>query len=88
VLLTFVGTLAGILSGIILCIMIGKAGIVLKNPLLISMFGGEVLLPYISFGNVIIHLITGLIAGAVAWMYPLRLALKIPPVVAINKGNT
>lgn len=87
IVLTFLGTSVGILIGLMLCFMLGKAGIVLKNPLLISMFGGKVLIPYVSFGNVVIHLIAGLLAGAIAWMYPLRLALKIPPVVAINKGN-
>ncbi len=88
ILLTFTGTCIGILLGLMLCLLLGKAGIVLKNPLLISMFGSEVLIPYVSFGNVVIHLIAGFLAGAVAWVYPLRLALRIPPVVAINKGNT
>ena len=87
VMLTLAGTFVGILIGLIICFVLGKAGILLKNPLLISMFGGELLIPYISVENVIIHLVAGLFAGAVAWMYPLRLALKIPPVVAIMKGN-
>ena len=88
IILTLTGTLIGIVFGIIVCVAIGKAGITLKNPLLISMFGGTKLVPYISAGNISMHIIAGICAGALAWVYPLRLALKISPVVAISKGNT
>ena len=86
--LTFAGACAGILLGIGVCVILGKSGISLDNPLLVSMFGGSVLRPYISAGNVLLHLAAGFLVGSCAWMYPLFVALRIPPIVAINKGNS
>lgn len=88
IVLTCVGTILGIFGGIIVCLVLKKASVELKNPLLISMFGGTRLVPEISIGNIILQLVVGILTGSFAWIYPLRLALKIPPIVAINKGNT
>ncbi len=41
-------------------------------------------MPATSSGNFALSFVASLVLGAVAWVYPVRLALRIPPVRAIH----
>lgn len=84
IILTGLSAVIGILCAIIISGIISKNGIRLENPLLISLFGGSRLLPKYGFASVLFHVSLALLVGAVAWIYPLRLALRIKPINAMN----
>jgi ABC-type lipoprotein release transport system permease subunit len=82
--LTIVSALAGVLLGMILVIVVDKAGLQFNNQLLVLLFGGNTLHPDISGGNILVSIIAAVVLGTLAWVYPVRLALGIPPVRAIH----
>jgi ABC-type antimicrobial peptide transport system permease subunit len=55
-----------------------------NNQILALVFGGSSLHVAISNGNIALSFAASLILGTVAWVYPVRLALRIPPVRAIH----
>jgi putative ABC transport system permease protein len=82
--LTVISALAGVLLGMILVIIVDKAGLQFNNQLLVLLFVGNTLHPYISGGNILVSIIAAVVLGTLAWVYPVRLALGIPPVRAIH----
>jgi putative ABC transport system permease protein len=82
--LTVISALAGVLLGMILVIIVDKAGLQFNNQLLVLLFGGNTLHPDISGGNILVSIIAAVVLGTLAWVYPVRLALGIPPVRAIH----
>jgi putative ABC transport system permease protein len=82
--LTLVSGVAGILLGAGAVALLNRAGFQFNNQVLTLVFGGSSLHPAISSGNVAVSFIASLILGIVAWIYPVRLALQIPPVRAIH----
>jgi putative ABC transport system permease protein len=84
---TLAGALAGLAVGSIAVALLSLAGIRLSNPLLITMFGDSVLRPSIGLIDAFSYLAAALLAGATAWIYPVRLVLKSQPVQAMSKAE-
>ena len=83
-LLTGGSAMAGLIIAIIASTLMAKAGIKLQNPLLISLFGGATLQPSFDLFSVLMHIAMALMAASVSWIYPVRLAMRIKPVNAMN----
>jgi len=82
--LTMAAALAGIIIGIAVSLYAARVGIRVTNPLLISLFGGDLIRPVVSMRSALLHLGMAAIVGALAWIYPVSLAMKIQPVSAMN----
>jgi putative ABC transport system permease protein len=82
--LTLISGIAGILLGMGAVAFLDRAAIRFNNQVLSLVFGGSSLHPAISSGNIALSCIACLILGTVSWLYPVRLALRIPPVRAIQ----
>lgn len=82
--LTLVSAAAGILLGCAVVAILDSLSIPLNNQILVLLFGGNALHPVISTGNVAGSVAAAVILGIIAWVYPVRLALRIPPVRAIH----
>jgi ABC-type lipoprotein release transport system permease subunit len=82
--LTILAGIGGVLLGSGVVLLLSKAPIHFTNQILILLFGGDSLQPAISGSNVAVSLIASVILGAFAWIYPVRLALRIQPVRAIH----
>lgn len=82
--LTMAAALAGIIVGIAVSLYAARVGIRITNPLLISLFGGDLIRPVVSMRSALLHLGMAAIVGALAWIYPVSLAMKIQPVSAMN----
>lgn len=82
-------TLAASTIGIILGVMISLAfsgGIALENDLLITMFGGDRLQPAVTIKNILMHFAGAAVVGALSWIYPVSIAVKIQPVAIMGRG--
>jgi len=77
----------GIIITKVLLHTISSVGIVLKNPLLIGLFGGALLRPQLELSFVCMFFIGILLASLVASIYPIYLALSISPREAIHEGE-
>jgi len=84
--LTIVSAAVGILVGSAVSAYAARVGIRVSNPLLISLFGGELIRPVATVGSALMHLGMATLAGALAWIYPVSLAMRVQPVTAMN-GN-
>ena len=82
--LTLVAGVAGIGLGSIVVLLLNKIPLHFTNQILILLFGGTSLQPGVSGGNVTMSLVASIVLGAFAWVYPVRLALRIQPVRAIH----
>ncbi len=82
--LTMAAATVGIVIGIAISLGAARAGIKITNPLLISLFGGDLIRPVVSVHSALLHLGMAAIVGALAWIYPVSLAMKIQPVSAMN----
>jgi len=83
--LTISAAVIGILIGSVAACAFSN-GIELHNDLLITMFGGEVLRPAISFKNIMSHFAGAALVGALAWIYPVSIAVEIQPVSIMGRG--
>lgn len=83
-LLTGIGALLGVALGAAFSLILARSGITLRNPMLISLFGGDSLTPRVSLGSALSHLALAFAVGSLAWVYPVRLAMRIRPVTAMN----
>ncbi|MCQ2603510.1 MAG: FtsX-like permease family protein [Spirochaetia bacterium] len=83
-LLTMVAAVVGIILGIIIS-MAFSGGIELHNTLLITMFGGDMLVPAVTLKNILLHLGGAAIIGALSWIYPVSVAVKIQPVAIMGR---
>jgi putative ABC transport system permease protein len=83
-LLTLIFALLGLTVGTLGVIILQRVGIPLSNPLLVGLFGGNVLKPHLTVLLIFQHLGGALAIGFLAWIYPVSLALKIPPVSAMG----
>ena len=75
--------LAGIILGGIASFILGHSGIHISNPFLATLFGSRTLDPKITPVGLFYHVAIAALIGAVGWVYPVRLALRIQPVRAI-----
>ena len=83
--LTLTAATIGIILGAIASAMF-SGGIALHNDLLITMFGGDVLRPVVTFKNIMLHFAGAALVGALSWIYPVSLAVKIQPVTIMGRG--
>ena len=86
-LLTLGSALIGIMIAMVILMGIAQVGIILHNPLLISLFGGAVLHPHVSLLFIIWFLVGTMLAALGASVYPVHLALSISPREAILDGE-
>ncbi len=84
-LLTISASFLGILLGIIICLLVSVNGIAIKNELFINLFGGETIRPVITLSGIAINIIMAFIVGALAWIYPVSIAMHISPVSVMGK---
>jgi len=85
-LLTLGAALVGVLAGAMLSIWLSRVGLTVSNPLLVSLFGGVAIRPVPTLSAMMYHLGLAAVVGALAWIYPVSLAMRIQPVTAMN-GN-
>jgi putative ABC transport system permease protein len=85
--LTFAGSLAGVAIGAASVSILAHAGIRLGNSLLVTMFGSSVLRPSMRLSDALFYLAGSLIAGALAWIHPVRLVLRSQPIQAMAKAD-
>lgn len=85
--ITLAGALAGLAVGCLGIGILSLAGIRLGNPLLITLFGDTVIRPSITLPDALAYFAAALAAGAVAWIYPVRLVLRSQPVQAMAKAE-
>jgi putative ABC transport system permease protein len=85
--ITLAGTLAGLAIGCAAVALLSLAGIRLRNELLITLFGNSVIRPSIGVLDALMYLAAAMMAGAVAWIYPVRLVLRSQPVQAMAKAE-
>ncbi len=83
--LTLTSATIGIILGVVIS-WIFSGGIPLHNDLLITMFGGDVLHPVVTFKNIALHFAGAALVGALSWIYPVSLAVKIQPVTIMGRG--
>lgn len=83
--LTVVAGTVGIALGILLCAAMGRTGIALSNPFLVSLFGGARLVPLVSVKGLVLHFLIAVLLGGISWIYPVSVALKIQPVAAMAR---
>jgi putative ABC transport system permease protein len=82
--LTLASGIAGLLVGLAVVVLLDHAPLQLKNQMLVLLFGETSLHPTISLRNAILSVGSSLVLGLIAWIYPVRLALRIQPVNAIH----
>ena len=79
-----VASLAGLALGTAVSLLVARRGIALSNSALVSLFGGSVLRPRLGAPSVLVHFAGAVAAGSLAWVYPVRLALRIQPLDAMS----
>lgn len=77
--LTVGAALLGLMVGAALTAAASGAGLELTNPVLTSLFGGSTLRPAASLRSAFMHLGLAAAIGALSWIYPVSLALRIQP---------
>ncbi|WP_257225372.1 ABC transporter permease [Treponema parvum] len=82
--ITFVAGILGCLIGSLASFLLTRAHIAFSNSFLIQLFGGNTLAAKITFSNLRNSLGMSLILGVIGWIYPVRAALSISPVQAIQ----
>ncbi|HUW69845.1 MAG TPA: FtsX-like permease family protein [bacterium] len=82
--LTMAAAAIGIVIGIAISLYAARVGIRISNPLLVSLFGGDLIRPVVSMRSALMHLGMAALVGALAWIYPVSLAMRIQPVSAMN----
>lgn len=84
VIMAVIGGLLGILAGIVVSYLITKAHIHFGNAFLQQLFGSEALKVRVTAGNGCKLMLASLLIGVLGWIYPVRSALKINPVQAMQ----
>lgn len=77
--------IAGILLGMGVLLLINLLGISSDNEFFVLLFGGNTLSPQLSLGSLVASMFTVTIIGLVSSLYPVALAMKIQPVVAMQR---
>lgn len=83
--LTLAASTIGIILGVIISLCF-SGGIALENDLLITMFGGDRLQPAVTAKNIFMHFAGAAVVGALSWIYPVSIAVKIQPVAIMGRG--
>ena len=64
-----------------------KFPITLNNIFFEQLFGGNKLIPQLTFSSICFGFIVSIIIGLLAWIMPVLEALKIMPIKAMKGGN-
>jgi putative ABC transport system permease protein len=75
--------LAGIALGGAASVILGRSGIQVSNQFMATLFGSHTLEPMFTVGGALYHVAIAVLIGALGWVYPVRLALRIQPIRAI-----
>jgi ABC-type lipoprotein release transport system permease subunit len=78
--------LLGVTLGVLVLALVNSLGFRLSNELLSSLLGGEIL--YVAFSPpwALLSLLVALALSVVSSLYPVEMAVKIAPVVAVQNG--
>ena len=68
----------------ILCFLVSLKGIPVHNAMAMTLFGSARLRPMVTPGGLAFDIGAALAVGAIAWIYPVHLALRIEPARAIT----
>ena len=82
-LVVFGSAVIGIVLGHFATEQLNSAGIVIENPYIQILFGGEPLRGSVNLQIVLVHLAAGLLLTVLSMLYPLKRALGIRPVEAM-----
>lgn len=82
--ITVVFGLVGILVGFLLIVGLNFTGIAAPNDFMKLIFGGPLLRPDVTLGQISTALSIIIFIGLVSWILPVRMALKVSPLKAIN----
>jgi putative ABC transport system permease protein len=82
--LTLVSGAAGVLCGLGAVALLNRVPVHFRNQILMLLFGGSTLHPVVSGWNIAMSIAASFVLGMIAWVYPVRLALRIQPVRAIQ----
>jgi ABC-type lipoprotein release transport system permease subunit len=85
--LALISGIIGTALGLAAIALISRKGITLTNPFLIQLFGGPTLKPSWDLAAVGRAVVTSLLIGSIAWIYPVHLALKVEPIEAMRRGE-
>ena len=86
-LLTFTAEIFSILFTILFIQLINMSNIVFTNSYLIQLFGNSTLAISYSGKTLLDSLYIALALGIIAWLYPVKIALKMNPVQAMQGGK-
>ncbi len=76
----------GVLAGCLTVGALGRAGIASSNEILRTLFGGTVFRPFVTTSAVVNALAAMAAVGLASCLYPIAVALRIPPVRAMQKA--
>jgi len=82
--ITVVFGLVGILVGFLLIVLLNLTGIAAPNDFMKLIFGGPLLRPDVTLSQISTAVSIIIFIGLVSWILPVRMALKVSPLKAIN----
>lgn len=85
--LTITAGILGCILGSIASVCISSLKINFNNSFLIQLFGNDILEFFVSLKTIIKSMLLSVILGFVGWIYPVRTALKVSPVKAMQGGS-
>jgi ABC-type lipoprotein release transport system permease subunit len=83
--LALVAGALGTVCGVIAAEFLSRRGIAIANPFLVQLFGGPRLKLAYGAAAVLRALLASVVMGSLAWIHPVRLALKVEPVEAMRR---
>jgi putative ABC transport system permease protein len=84
--LSLIAGILGIVIGVILINIINDMHIVIGNELISTVLGGSEITLDISFGISASSLLVAVLLGFFASLYPVQMAIKIDPIIAVRQG--
>lgn len=85
--LTITAGILGCAAGSVVSRFLSMAHIELENSFLIQLFGTNILTVFTSFSVLLRSMAISVILGLVGWIYPVRMALKVSPVQAMQGAS-
>ena len=85
--LTSVSSILSCFASFIIIFFMRKFPITLNNIFFEQLFGGNKLIPQLTFSSICFGFIVSIIIGLLAWIMPVLEALKILPIKAMKGGN-
>ncbi|MCR5080975.1 MAG: FtsX-like permease family protein [Treponema sp.] len=86
-LLTLTAGVLGVIFGSVICCAVSSVHIHFENSFLIQLFGSDTLEFAVSLSVILKALGLSVLLGVLGWIYPVRNALKVSPVKAMQGGS-